>query len=263
MIPKVIHYCWFGRGEKPKLALQCIESWKKFLPDYEIKEWNEDNYDVHKIPYTSQAYQAKKYAFVSDYARFDILYHHGGLYFDTDVEIVKSLSDILVQGAFMGFETDSVFEGDGQGRTVGTINPGLGLAVCPNEEVYKAILDLYKTLSFVNEDGTYDLTTVVTHVTNLFVSRGLRAAPGVIDFQGIRLYPKEFFNPKDSNGNITITPNTYTVHHFAASWYTPKQKIVHWVICHLGVWPGRLVGLLLRNPLGIPKRIYDFLKGKH
>lgn len=86
MIPKIIHYCWFGKGELPPLALKCIESWKKYMPDYEIKEWNEDNYDVRKIPYTSQAYDAKKYAFVSDYARFDILYEHGGLYFDTDVD---------------------------------------------------------------------------------------------------------------------------------------------------------------------------------
>ena len=101
MIPKVIHYCWFGRNPLPPLAIKCIESWKKFLPDYEIKGWNEDNFDVNIIPYTQEAYQAKKYAFVSDYARFWILYKYGGIYFDTDVEVIRPLDDIIARGPFM------------------------------------------------------------------------------------------------------------------------------------------------------------------
>lgn len=106
MIPKIIHYCWFGRGPLPELAQKCIASWKKYLPDYEIKEWNEDNFDVNIIPYTAEAYQAKKYAFVSDYARFWILYQYGGIYFDTDVEVIRPMDDIISKGNFMGFETD-------------------------------------------------------------------------------------------------------------------------------------------------------------
>ena len=107
MIPKVIHYCWFGRNPLPPFAVKCIESWKKFLPGYEIKEWNEDNFDVNIIPYTQEAYEARKYAFVSDYARFYILYHHGGIYFDTDVEVIKSIDDIIERGAFMGCENEA------------------------------------------------------------------------------------------------------------------------------------------------------------
>ena len=107
MIPKVIHYCWFGRNPLPPLAVKCIESWKKFLPGYEIKEWNEDNFDVNIIPYIQEAYEARKYAFVSDYARFYILYHHGGIYFDTDVEVIKSIDDIIERGAFMGCENEA------------------------------------------------------------------------------------------------------------------------------------------------------------
>ena len=102
MIPKKIHYCWFGRGPLPDLAKKCIASWRKYLPEYEIKEWNEDNFDVHCIPYCSEAYDAGKYAFVSDYARFKILYEYGGLYFDTDVEVIKAMDDIISRGPFMG-----------------------------------------------------------------------------------------------------------------------------------------------------------------
>lgn len=106
MIPKIIHYCWFGRNPLPPLAQECIASWRKYLPDYEIKEWNEDNFDVNAIPYTAEAYRQKKYAFVSDYARFWIMYHYGGLYFDTDVEVIRPLDDIIAAGNFMGFELD-------------------------------------------------------------------------------------------------------------------------------------------------------------
>ena len=105
-IPKIIHYCWFGRNPLPPLAEKCIASWKQYLPDYEIKEWNEDNFDVCMNPYIEEAYHLKKYAFVSDFARFDILYEHGGLYFDTDVEVIKSFDGLLDHNAFFGFEND-------------------------------------------------------------------------------------------------------------------------------------------------------------
>ena len=155
MIPKVIHYCWFGRNPLPPLAIKCIESWKKYLPDYEIREWNEDNFDVNIVPYTQEAYQVKKYAFVSDYARFWILYKYGGIYFDTDVEVIKPLDDIIARGPFMGCEregvatTDSIFP---IGINLG-VNPGLGLGAIPNIELYKEILDMYATLHFLLSDG--------------------------------------------------------------------------------------------------------------
>ena len=149
MIPKKIHYCWFGRNPLPPLALKCIESWKRYLPDYEIKEWNEDNFDVNMIPYTKEAYEAKKYAFVSDYARYWILYQYGGLYFDTDVEIIKNMDDIIARGPFMGCENEANL-----GAT--STELGLGLGCNPGLLFYKEMLDLYGTLHFVNPNGSYN-----------------------------------------------------------------------------------------------------------
>ena len=128
MIPKVIHYCWFGHNPLPESAVKCINSWRKFMPDYEIKEWNEDNFDVNAIPYTAEAYQMKKYAFVSDYARFWILYQYGGLYFDTDVELIKPIDDIVEKGPFMGIEeTCKIIPVNLVGYPL--VNPGLGISV--------------------------------------------------------------------------------------------------------------------------------------
>ena len=120
MIPKKIHYCWFGRGEKPKLARRCIASWKKFCPDYEIIEWNEDNFDINTNAYMQMCYEQKRYAFLTDYLRLLIIQEHGGVYFDTDVEVVKPLDDLLDSGAFFGFETDQyVNTGEGFGAEAG------------------------------------------------------------------------------------------------------------------------------------------------
>ena len=139
MIPKVIHYCWFGGNELPESAKKCIDSWRKFFPDYEIKEWNESNYDVRKNIYISQAYDAGKYAFVSDYARFDVLYQFGGIYFDTDVEVIKSFEDILTQGSFMGCEIDGethTEEKDKSIRENKCVNPGVGMAASAGLSIY-------------------------------------------------------------------------------------------------------------------------------
>ena len=135
MIPKKIHYCWFGRNPLPESALKCIASWRKFFPDYEIIEWNEDNFDVISIPYTAQAYEVKKYAFVSDYARFKILYEQGGLYFDTDVEVIRPMDDIIVRGPFMGFEVNPNPQ-----RPYGAVGAGLGIAAEKGMTLYKSIL---------------------------------------------------------------------------------------------------------------------------
>ena len=145
MIPKTIHYCWFGRNQLPPLAIKCIESWKRYLPDYEIKEWNEDNFDVNIIPYTREAYAVKKYAFVSDYARFWILYKYGGLYFDTDVEIIKPLDDIIARGPFMGCEKDAMSDG----ATALAVAPGLRQGVKPRHRLYKEKVGLYGTIELV------------------------------------------------------------------------------------------------------------------
>lgn len=212
-IPKIIHYCWFGKNPLPELAQKCIASWKKYLPDYEIKEWNEESYDVRKIPYTAQAYDSKKYAFVSDYARFDILYQYGGLYFDTDVEVIKPLGEILKRGAFAGVER------------AGSLAAGLGLASPAASPIYKEILDSYKNSSFLRDDGSMDLTTVVTRVSDIFRKHGFTDKNEIQEVDGIVIYPTEYFCPVNpSTGELKITENTYTIHHYAATWTIPLRK---------------------------------------
>lgn len=212
MIPKKIHYCWFGGNPLPELAIKCIKSWKKFFPDYEIIEWNENNYDVHKIPYISQAYEAKKYAFVSDYARFDILYEHGGIYFDTDVEVIKSMDKIIEQGAFAGVELP------------GKLAAGLGLASPAASPIYKEILDSYKHSQFIDKNGENDLTTVVIRVSDIFRKYGFTDENKIQNICGIIIYPTEYFCPYNyENNTMKITTNTYTIHHYDGSWLSQED----------------------------------------
>lgn len=219
MIPKTIHYCWFGRNPLPASALRCIESWRKFLPGYEIKEWNEDNYDVRAVPYTSEAYDAGKYAFVSDYARFRILYENGGVYFDTDVELIKPIDDILARGAFMGFETDC-------GEEPGMVNPGLGIAAEKGNEIYGAVLDHYKGLHFRKADGSFDTTTVVFHTSEVLRRYGMRNIPGIQKAGSITLYPAEYFNPFDwKTGLPHPTANSRSIHWYTKTWMSPGRRV--------------------------------------
>ena len=229
MIPKIIHYCWFGRLPLPELAKRCIKSWQIFLPEYEIKEWNEDNFDVNIIPYTAEAYTAKKYAFVSDYARFWILYHYGGLYFDTDVEVIKPIDDIIARGAFMGSETSVTKVG------VMRVAPGLGLSAVPGMSLYKELLDFYSHIHFVNVNGSYNLETIVTYTTNILLNYGLKNIDQIQECATVWIYPKDYFCPIDyDTKKIDITNNTRTIHHYASSWLGPKEKLYNWVAKYLG-----------------------------
>ena len=222
MIPKIIHYCWFGRNPLPPLALECIASWRKFLPDYEIKEWNEDNFDVNVIPYTKEAYEAKKYAFVSDYARFWILYHYGGLYFDTDVEVIKSFDEILSKGPFIGFERNP----DRWGK--GLINPGLGLACFPQQPIVKQMLDKYNSLHFILLDGKLNVkTTVVHYTTEIFEKYGLERTKNIQKIAGFNIYPAEYFAPIDFvTKRLHVTDKTLSIHRYMASWGEVKNKTI-------------------------------------
>lgn len=216
MIPKQIHYCWFGHNPLPADALKCIASWRKYLPDYEIVEWNEENFDVNSIPYTAEAYAAKKYAFVSDYARFKILYEHGGLYFDTDVELIKPIDSIIDDGAFMGIEK-SLATTKGMG-SIG-VNAGLGLGAEAGIAIYKKIIDFYDSRSFITEDST-----VVTNVTRLLFAEGLMNENERQCVAGINIYPAEYFCPMDSTtGILEITPKTVSIHHYSCSWIDHKS----------------------------------------
>lgn len=219
MIPKVIHYCWFGRNPLPKSALKCIESWRKFCPDYEIKEWNEDNFDVNSTPFTEQAYCRRKYAFVSDYARFLILHTHGGLYFDTDVELIKPIDDIVAKGAFMGIEKAAL-----------GVNPGLGLAAENGEPIYKEIIDYYASLSFVDSAGNQIPGTVVKHTTDVLKRHGFKEEDRFQSIAGINIYPNEYFNPlDDATGRLEITPNTRSIHWYSKTWVDNYGPTRTWI----------------------------------
>lgn len=219
MIPKVIHYCWFGRNALPDSAQKCFASWRKFLPDYDIKEWNEDNFDVNIIPYTREAYEAKKYAFVSDYARFWILYHYGGIYFDTDVEVIKPMDDILERGAFMGIEASVFIYNHHKFEKINAVNPGLGIGVQPGNKLYKELLDLYAKEMFINSNGSLNLETIVTKTTTILVRHGYNGNNIIQNIGGITIYPHDFFCPLDSTTGITtITDNTVSIHYYDCSW---------------------------------------------
>ena len=224
MIPKIIHYCWFGNKKIPKDFQKYIEGWKKLCPDYEIKEWNEQNFPFQKSLYCRQVYKAQKWAFVTDYARFRILYEYGGIYLDTDVELIKPLDSLLeecektgIQG-FMGIERPET----------GDVAPGLICAAEPKNPLIKELLMGYKGRHFIDENGQQDLTTVVEYTNEILArhinttykqTRGL--VNNYIDIPdcSFRIYPSDYFNPMDMNtGEIKITENTYSIHHYASSW---------------------------------------------
>lgn len=224
MIPKVIHYCWFGGKEKPKSVQRCIASWRKYCPDYEIKEWSEDNFDVNMMPYTRDAYQAGKYAFVSDVARFWVLYHEGGVYFDTDVEVIKPIDGLIERGAFMGWEKPDA---------LGNIHvaPGLGLAAPKDFPLYKEVLDGFDALSYYLEDGQWNPYTMIPLVTDLLLQKGLKLDGKLqnvdVDVSvSVTIYPADYLCPMDSlTGKIELTNNTHTIHHYSMSWL---PKITQW-----------------------------------
>ena len=212
MIPKIIHYCWFGRNPLPKSAKECIASWVKYFPDYEIKEWNEDNFDVNILPYTKDAYDAKKYAFVSDFARFWVLYNYGGIYFDTDVEVIKPMETIVSKGAFMGWELPN-------NAGVPSVAPGLCLGIEKGNSLYEEILDKYKCMSFWESEGKRNTYSMVPMVTDLLIKHGLKRDGTLQEVDDITIYPSEYFCPMDPNtGIIDRTPNTVSIHWYDSSW---------------------------------------------
>ncbi len=223
-IPHVIHYCWFGEKPLPDSAMKCIDSWKRFCPDFEIKRWDESNFDLNSCAYVKEAYEAKKWAFVSDYARFWILYNHGGVYFDTDVELLKPIAPIIEKGAFMGVE---IAPGDFVGgNTDLIIGPGLGIACAKGEPFLGEVLSYYQGIHFRSSDGSLNITTVGSHVTNLMKAYGLRNEDVFQTVCGINIFPKRFFNPMDLNsGRCELSEDTVSVHHYAATWVNSKTKM--------------------------------------
>lgn len=209
-IPRTIHYCWFGGRPLPTSALRCIDSWKRNFPGYEIRRWDESNFNIDAIPYTREAAASGKWAFVSDYARFLILYRHGGIYFDTDVEVIRPMDHILAAGAFMGFEKSHSGIG---------VASGLGIAAPAGHPFYKKILDHYSSIPYLGADGKPLPGTVVAHVTHLFLEAGLVPEDRLQCVEGITVYPNEYFNPlDDATGRLRITPRTCSIHHYDKTW---------------------------------------------
>lgn len=242
MIPKVIHYCWFGGNPINKLGKKCIESWKKYFPEYEIIQWNENNFDINCCKYVREAYDAKKWAFVSDYARFKILYDIGGVYFDTDVEVIKKFDDIIRKGNFMGAETNE--------QDI-AVAPGLGMAFAPGNNIIKEILEDYKRSSFIREDGSYDLTTVVERTTKILKKYGLKDISEIQTVADINIYPMDYFCPIDKmTGKIAITKNTHSIHRFSRSWVSKSSKIKGKIYRILTRCFGKHIADAIRNAFG-------------
>jgi len=212
IIPKTIHYCWFGHGEMPKWNMECIESWRKFCPEYKIIEWNETNYDVTKNQYTNEAYRAKKWGFVPDYARLDIIYQHGGIYLDVDVEIIHPLDELLYNSAFCGFDKTT------------QINFGSGFGAVKQFDLMLKMMMKYDDLAFINENGTYNLEPSPLYQTEVAVDCGLLLNGNFQVIDGMAFYPAEYFAPLSPlTLNMMKTDKTFSIHWYDASWFTQSE----------------------------------------
>lgn len=216
MIPKRIHYCWFGRGEKPGLVRKCIASWKKYCPDYEIIEWNEENFDINMNGYTKMCYENKQWAFLSDYVRLWTVYQNGGLYFDTDVELVKKPDFLLKNTAFFGFETF------GSSADHASVNSGLAFGSAAGGTALQYMIDEYRPLL----DGTHGVVMCPEVNTSALVKLGLVRDGVQQEHSWGTIYPKDYFNPFESTtGKLVRTENTVSIHWYMGSCLTKTQRI--------------------------------------
>jgi len=192
------------------------------MPGYEIKEWNETNFDVSANRYVREAYNAGKYAFVSDYARYRIVHDAGGVYLDTDVELIRSLQPVLDCGAYMGFELPYAI---GMAPSDLWVNSGLGFAAPEGMPLLADLLERYESRTFIRPDGTFDLTTVVGFTTDVLCEYGLESVPGIQHVAGFNIYPQTYFNPMQGTARrITTTPQTISIHHADASWESKSVR---------------------------------------
>lgn len=207
LIPRKIHYCWFGRRKMPEFLVRCMDTWKKLCPDYEIICWNEDNYDVERIPFTREAYYQKKYGFVTDAARLDILYENGGIYMDTDVSLIKNLDDLLYQPAFTGVEK------------WGNINTGGMAGAVPEHPMIKEMLEVRRQFHFLLEDGSLNMETNGLYETVPFLRYGMRIEDRLQRINGVTVYPSQVFHPYDyMSCQMKKNKDTYSIHHFYGGW---------------------------------------------
>jgi hypothetical protein len=215
MLPKIIHYCWFGRNPKPDIVKKCITSWRHFCPDYQIIEWNEENFDIQECPdFVRDAYTNKKWAFVSDYARLKIIFENGGVYLDTDVELVKPLDRLIAKcpHGYMGFEQDT------------QVNTGIGFAAEKSNRVIAEMMTEYEKLQF-NSDCLDKIACPIIN-TNVLVRHGLKTGGEMQQIGDLIILPLEYLCPESMyTGQVTYTENTVSVHHYSASWMPVKERI--------------------------------------
>lgn len=245
MIPKVIHYCWFGGGEKGKLLQKCIKSWSKICPQYQIVEWNEDTFDISSAPeYVRLAYAERKWAYVADYVRLKVVYDHGGIYMDTDVELLKPLDDLLGYSAYFGFETNE------------TINTGLGFGATKGLPLLLEMMQQYEGRSFDYEKGQYLTCPLID--TAVFVNHGLKKDGTKQLLNGnILVLPTEYLCPKSLLTEwITKTENTISIHHFSTSWFSEEQRKNHKKAVRQARWATRSAKFR-----SFPKRLGRLLLG--
>ena len=218
MIPKIIHYCWFGGNELPPLAKKCIKSWKKYCNGYEIIRWDESNFDLSTAPlYVQQAKKKKKWAFVTDYVRLKVVYENGGIYFDTDVQVIKNFDEFLVYNSFFGFQDNT------------RVNTGLGFGAEKHVVILRELMEQYERIPFVLNNGEYDLLDCPTRNTAVFIKHGLKqdGTSQSLD-DGAMVFSKEYFCPISYDTlKRNVTKNTHSIHWFEASWHTKEEKNRH------------------------------------
>lgn len=212
IIPKTIHYCWFGDNPMPKHFQDNIDTWQRCCPDYEIVRWDESNYDITKNRYMKQAYEEKKWGFVPDYARLDIINQHGGIYLDTDVKLLRSLDDLLIFNMFCGFENNSY------------VAFGLGFGACKNHRILKTMLNEYNQMEFRRGDGTLNLTASPKYQTRTLEKYGLKRNGHIQIYDEFVVLSSEYFAPINEYGFGNPTKNSFSIHQYAATWFNSEQQ---------------------------------------
>lgn len=246
MIPRIIHYCWFGRNPLPESAQKCIASWKKYCPGYVIKEWNERNVDIQSSDYMKEAYEEEAWGFVPDVARLQIVYDFGGIYLDTDVELLKPLDSLLENEGFVGIEKN-------EGCSTKYIALGLGFGAVKSNKSVGMLLSDYKKRHFRNIDGTLNRIPAPKLQAELFVKMGFNQKDFCQKIQGITVYSSEYFCPVSyKSNNLCITNHTYSIHHYSGFWLSEEEKMLSsmrkkvysrfgcfsgavWKLCRVGV----------------------------
>ena len=217
MIPKIIHFCWFGGNPLPEISKKCIDSWKLHCPDYEIRCWDDNNCNLKINQFVKEAAENKKWAFVSDYFRLKIIEEHGGIYLDIDVELLKPIDDLLEFDGYMGFElSDKNY-----------IASGLGFGAIPNNPIIRKLKENYENISFVKKDGTFDMKPCPKRDTEILVHLGLKQSNKTQMLGNFVFFSSDYFSPLGFSGEQFFSDNTYSIHHFNGSWLSDDEIKMH------------------------------------